>query len=155
MTPFTSSVLTVIIENSSLGVIHNLSAMNMFDIMDQLPIDKNLYRTVVPFVFFIIFLLIYKFHRIKYALGNKFMKNFTPQNSENKEFQLHFLFLGLIVLILELTFEFFKIRPKSMLVTNMTISFILIGIAYLSSKSDFVFRNIKKIFRVIFLLAFL
>ena len=155
MTPFTSSVLTVIIENSSLGVIHNLSAMNMFDIMDQLPIDKNLYRTVVPFVFFIIFLLIYKFHRIKYALGNKFMKNFTPQNSENKEFQLHFLFLGLIVLILELTFEFFKIRPKSMLVTNLTISFILIGIAYLSSKSDFVFRNIKKIFRVIFLLAFL
>lgn len=26
-------------------------AIKMFDIMDQLPIDKDLYRTVVPFVF--------------------------------------------------------------------------------------------------------
>ncbi len=133
----------------------NFSVIKMFDIMDQLPIDKDLYRTVIPFIFFIIFLLVYKFHKIKYTIGNKFIKNFASQTSENKEYQLHFLFLGAIILILELTFEFFKLRPKSMLFTNVSISLFLIFISYISSKSDFVFRNIKKIFRVIYFLAFI
>lgn len=131
------------------------SAIKMFDIIDQLPIDKDLYRTVVPFVFLIIFLLIYKFHRIKYTLGNKFIKDFSVQNSENKECQLYIFILGIIILILELTFEFFKLRPQSQLFTNLSISFLLIAVAYISTKSDFVFRNIKKIFRIIFIIAFL
>jgi PAS domain S-box-containing protein len=149
-----SFLLKIFTESIGISSSNNLSVIKMFDIMDQLPIDKNLYRTVVPFVFFIIFLLIYKFHKIKYAFGNKIIKNFNSQNSENKECQLHFLFLGIIVLILELTFEFFKLRPKSMLFTNVSISLFLIGIAYISTKSDFVFRNIKKIFRIVFILAF-
>jgi len=148
-------LLKTLSESIDLSVGNNLSVIKMFDIMDQLPIDKDLYRTVVPFIFFFIFLLIYKFHKIKYTLGNKFIKNFTPQNAENKECQLHFLFLGIIVLILELTFEFFKLRPESMLVTNVSISLVLIGIAYLSTKFDYIFRNIKKIFRVVFFLGFL
>lgn len=149
-----SFLLNIFTESIGYSGGSNLSVIKMFDIMDQLPIDKDLYRTVVPFVFLIIFLLIYKFHKIKYAVGNKFIKNFSSQNSENKECQLHFLFLGIIVLILELTFEFFKLRPKSMLFTNIGISLFLIGIAYISTKSDFVFRNIKKIFRIVFVLAF-
>lgn len=127
----------------------------MFDIMDQLPIDKDLYRTLIPFIFLIIFLLIYKFHKIKYTIGNKFIKNFASQNSEKKEYQLHFLFLGIIVLILEITFEFFKLRPKSMLLTNVSISLGLLAIAYSSSKSDYIFRNIKKIFQIVYCIAFL
>lgn len=142
-------------ESITLSVSENLSTIKMFDIMNQLPIDKNLYRTIVPFIFFIIFLLAYKFHKIKYSLGNKFTKDFTPENAENKECQLHFLFLGLIVLILELTFEFFKLRPKSMLVTNVSISLLLITIAYLSTQFEFVFQHIKKIFRIVFFLGFL
>ena len=133
----------------------NLTVVRMFDIIDQLPIDKNLYRAVLPFIFGIIFLMIYKFHRIKHRLGNKFIKNFSSQNTENKEYQLHILFLGIIVLTLELTFEFFKLRPKSMLFTNLSIALFLISIAYISTKSGFVFRNIKKIFRIIYVLAFL
>ncbi|MFA9193452.1 PAS domain S-box protein [Flavobacterium sp. FBOR7N2.3] len=155
MMPQFSSTFEAFANSMGFGGNTNFSAIKMFDIMDQLPIDKNLYRTIVPFVFFIIFLLIYKFHKIKYALGNKFIKDFTPQNSEHKEYQLHFLFLGLIVLILELTFEFFKLRPKSLLFTNLSISIVLIAIAYISTKSNFVFRNIKKIFRVVFCIAFL
>ncbi|HJR99946.1 MAG TPA: PAS domain S-box protein [Flavobacterium sp.] len=123
--------------------------------MDQLPIDKNLYRTVIPFIFLIIFLLVYKFHKIKSTIGSKFIKNFSSQYSENKEYQLHFFFIGAIVLILELTFEFFKLRPKSMFITNLSIASILIAISYISTKSKFVFRNIKKIFRVVYCLAFL
>ena len=130
-------------------------SFNMFDIMDQLPIDKNLYRTIIPFIFLMIFLLIYKFHKIKYTIGNKFIKNFNTRHTENKECQLHFLFLGIILFILECTFEYFKLRPKSMFVTNISISFFLIFIAYISTKSNFIFRNIKKIFQIIFCLAFL
>lgn len=155
MVPQYSFILKTIPNGIGFSGANTIAAIKMFDIIDQLPIDKDLYRTVVPFIFLGIFLLIYKFHKIKYTIGNKFVKNFTPQNSENKECQLHFLFLGLIVLILELTFEFFKLRPKSMLLTNVSISFFLIAIAYISTKSDFVFRNIKKIFRVVFFTAFL
>lgn len=134
---------------------NNFSSINMFEIMTQLPIDKDLYRTVIPFVFFIIFLLIYKFHKIKYTFGNKYVKNFNPENSEKKEYQLYFFFLGIIVLILELSFEYFKLRPQSMLVTNVCIALFLIIISYISTQSDFVFQNIKKIFRIVFFIAFL
>lgn len=147
-------LLKPFIESIGFSGSNNFSAINMFDIMDQLPIDKDLYRTIVPFVFLIIFLLIYKFHKIKYAFGNKYIKDFTSKHSENKECQLHFLFLGIIVLILELTFEFFKLRPESRLLPNVSISLSLIGIAYLSTKSNLVFRNLKKIFRIVFVLAF-
>ncbi|MEL1241059.1 PAS domain S-box protein [Flavobacterium flavipallidum] len=134
---------------------NNFSSIDMFEIMTHLPIDKNLYRTVIPFVFFIIFLLIYKFHKIKYAFGNKYIKNFNPENAEKKEYQLYFLFLGIIVLILELSFEYFKLRPESLLVTNVSIAFFLITVSYLSTKSKFIFENIKKIFRIVFFIAFL
>ncbi|WP_162174258.1 PAS domain S-box protein [Flavobacterium daejeonense] len=140
--------------NSVSGFI-NFYSINTFDIVDQLPIDKNLYRTVIPFIFLIIFLLIYKFHQIKYSFGNRFIKNFTPENSERKEYQLYFLFLGLIVLILEITFEYFNLRPKSMLITNVSIAFFLIFVSFISTKFDFVFQNIVKIFRVVFFVAFL
>ena len=66
----------------------NFYSINTFDIVDQLPIDKNLYRTVIPFIFLIIFLLIYKFHQIKYSFGNRFIKNFTPENSEKKQLEI-------------------------------------------------------------------
>ncbi len=147
-------IVLKMLTNSVSGFI-NFYSINTFDIVDQLPIDKNLYRTVIPFIFLIIFLLIYKFHQIKYSFGNRFIKNFTPENSERKEYQLYFLFLGLIVLILEITFEYFNLRPKSMLITNVSIAFFLIFVSFISTKFDFVFQNIVKIFRVVFFVAFL
>ena len=133
----------------------NFHAINMFDLFDQLTINKDIYRIVIPFVFLIVFLLIYKFHQIKYSVGNKFIKNFNSDDAERKEYQLYFLFLGLIVLILELSFEYFKVRPKSLLSINSVISSILMGIAYLSYKSKYIYQNIKKIFRVIYVIAFI
>ncbi|MEO8254091.1 MAG: PAS domain-containing protein, partial [Flavobacterium sp.] len=141
--------------NNVFSDVNQFLSLKMFDLIDQLPIDKNLYRSIVPFIFLVIFLLIYKFHRLKFAIRNKFIKNFTPQYSENKEYQLHIVFLGVIILVLELTFEFFRLRPKSMIFPNGGLSLLLIGIAYTSTKSKFVFYNIKKIFRIVFVLAFL
>lgn len=153
--PLFSFVLKAYISRIGFSGPNNLFSIKMFDILDQLPIDKNLYRTIIPFIFFAIFLLIYKFHKIKHSLGNKFIKNFTPENSENKETQLYFLFLGIILIILECTFEYFNLRPKSMLIRNLSIAFFLILIAYISTKSEFVYQNIKKIFRIAFCFAFL
>jgi PAS domain S-box-containing protein len=155
MTPQYNFILKALSDNIGFSGTNNFSAIKMFDILDQLPIDKDLYRTVIPFIFLGIFLFIYKFHKLKYTIGNKFIKNFTPENFEKKEYQLYFLFLAIIILILEITFEFFKIRPKSMLITNVSIALLLIIIAYISTKSKFVFQNIKKIFRVVFFIAFL
>lgn len=134
---------------------NNFHAINMFDLFDQLTINKDIYRIAIPFIFLIVFLLIYKFHQIKYSIGNKFIKNFNSDDAERKEYQLYFLFLGLIVLILELSFEYFKVRPKSLFSINSVISLILMGIAYLSYKSKYIYQNIKKIFRVVYVIAFI
>ena len=83
---------------------NNFHAINMFDLFDQLTINKDIYRIVIPFIFLIVFLLIYKFHQIKYSIGNKFIKNFNSDDAERKEYQLYFLFLGLIVLHIRIKF---------------------------------------------------
>ncbi|KDN53775.1 PAS domain S-box protein [Flavobacterium seoulense] len=155
MTPLYYYILKTFLTNTGFSGSTDISAIKMFDIIDQLPIDKTLYRTILPFIFLIIFLLVYKFIKIKYTLGNKFIEDLTPQNSEKKEYQLYFITLGIIILILELTFEYFKLRPQSQLFTNASIAIFLIATAYISTKSNFVFKNIKTIFRIIFLLAFL
>ena len=123
-------------------------------IVDSLTLNKNLFRTFLPIVYIFIFLLIFKFYKLNYNIKNNLVANFNEEKSTSKEFQLYFLFSGLILLILEITFEFFKLRPKSLFIPNSSIAVLLITIYFLSQKSKIVFKNIEKIFRIIFVLAF-
>jgi PAS domain S-box-containing protein len=129
--------------------------INSQQLVDNLSINKNLFRTFLPLVYIFIFLLIFKFYKINYNLKNNLVANFTKERSYTKEYQLYFLFVGLILLTLEITFEVFKLRPKSLFVTNTSIALVLISIYFLSLKSKRVYNNIQKIFKIIFVLAFL
>jgi PAS domain S-box-containing protein len=126
---------------------------NSYQLIEGLAINKISFQTIIPFIYFFIFLLIFRFHKIKYNLSNSFLKNYKEKNT-NYEYQLYFLYLGIILLILETTFEIFKVRPKSLFIPNIIIALLLLTIYLISRKSTFIFYNIQKIFRGIFILAF-
>ena len=123
-------------------------------LVDSLSLNKNLFRTFLPIVYIFIFLLIFKFYKINYNLKNNLVANFTKEKSSAKEYQLYFLFVGLILLTLEITFEVFKLRPKSLFVTNASIAILLISIYFVSLKSKRVYNNSQKIFKIILFLVY-
>ncbi|MBU0942422.1 MAG: PAS domain S-box protein [Bacteroidetes bacterium] len=124
-------------------------------LVDSLTFNKNLFRTFLPIIYIFIFSLIFKFFKINYNIKNNLVSNFTKEKSSSKEFQLYFLFTGLILLTLEITFEAFKLRPKSLFIPNTVIAVLLITIYFISLKSKLVFENIQKIFKIFFVTAFL
>lgn len=125
-----------------------------YQLIDEFSINQNLFSSIIPFVYFFIFLLVLKFYKVKYTLNNKFLENQLDEELKNKECQLYFLFIGVVILVLEATFEIFKVRPKSLFLNNSIIALLLLSIYFISRKSSFVFDNIKKIFRFIFLITF-
>ncbi|PRZ21697.1 PAS domain S-box protein [Flavobacterium granuli] len=125
-----------------------------YQLIDEFSISRNLFSSIIPFVYFFIFILVLKFYKIKYTINNQFVENHLDEKSKNKEYQLYFLLIGLIILVLEATFEIFNVRPKSLFLSNSTIAIVLISIYFISRKSSFVFDNIQKIFRFIFLIFF-
>ena len=110
-------------------------------LVDSLTFNKNLFRTFLPIIYVFIFSLIFKFFKINYNIKNNLVSNFTKEKSSSKEFQLYFLFTGLILLTLEITFEAFKLRPKSLFIPNTVIAVLLITIYFLSLKRLQDFRN--------------
>jgi PAS domain S-box-containing protein len=123
-------------------------------LIDNLMLDKSLFRSILPILYIFIFLLIFRFYKIKRQIKNKFIASYSKDKSTSKDFQLYFLFVGLILLTLEITFEVFKLRPKSLFIGNSLIAITLISVYLISLKSKLLFDNIQNIFRVIFLISF-
>jgi PAS domain S-box-containing protein len=118
-----------------------------------LTFDEDLFKTSIPFLFFLCFLLIYKKYKTKSKLYNNSLKYFTKE-SKNEEYQLYFLFLGITLLVLESTFEIFHIRPKSLFFENFMIALISIATYLISKKNAFVFNNLQLLFKASFVLWF-
>jgi len=122
--------------------------------IDQLIISNHLFGIVVPFLILFVFLLIYKFLKIKSALNNQYAEDYPKKESKNEEYQLYFLFLGILVPLIEITFEIFNVRPKSLLIINCSLGAFFLIIYFVSKKSSYVFRNIQHIFKVVFIISF-
>ncbi|MBP6551413.1 MAG: PAS domain S-box protein, partial [Flavobacterium sp.] len=114
-----------------------------------------MFEIAVPFLILLSFLLIYKFLKIKSGLNNKYAENYSKLDSKNKETQFYFLFLGIVLPLLETIFVFFEVRSKSLLVQNFVLGALLLSIYLISKKSSWVFQNIKTIFKTLFLIGFL
>jgi PAS domain S-box-containing protein len=118
-------------------------------------IDNNLkFWVIIPVFFIFVFLLVYNFLKIKSILNNTFIEKNYQKDSKNKEYQIYLLFLGIILPIIEISFEIFKLRPKSLLLTNGIIGLFLLIIYFISTKSIYVFRSIKHFFIIIYILYF-
>jgi PAS domain S-box-containing protein len=106
---------------------------------------------IIPILFIF---LGYEVYKIKATLKSKLLENGTETIYKNKEYQLYLLFLGIILPSIEIIFEIFKIRPKSLLIPNFSIGFFLVTLYLLSTTYAIVFKNIKAIFITLFLLYF-
>ncbi len=117
----------------------------------------NLFRINVLFYIFIpllILFLIFKISKIKTGLKTNVLEQTAKAITQKKEYQIYLLFLGIILPIIEITFEFLKIRPKSLLIINLSIGFILLLLYFISTKSKWFFAHIQQIFTTCFFLYF-
>ena len=106
------------------------------------------------FIPLLILFLIFKISQIKTGLKSNVLEQTAKAITLKKEYQLYLLFLGIILPIIEITFEFLKIRPKSLLVLNLSIGFILLLLYFLSTKSKWIFAHIQQVFTTCFFLYF-
>lgn len=147
------SLLLIIISRwNILFVLENLTDNHTLAI-HQFIVKNSLLEIISPFLILLTFLLVYKFLKIKSTLGDKYVESYSKLDSKNKENQFYFLFLGLIIPLLELIFVFFNVRSKSLLIQNFSLGAILLLVYFISRKSSFVFQNIQSIFKVIFIMA--
>ena len=107
----------------------------------------------IPIPILLIFIT-YEVYKIKTALKSRLLKSETEIVLKNKEYQLYLLFLGIILPLIEIVFEIYKIRPKSLLIPNCSIGLFLFILYLLSTKYPFFFKNIKTIFISLFLIYF-
>ncbi|HEY6143105.1 MAG TPA: PAS domain S-box protein [Flavobacterium sp.] len=127
---------------------------NHFLSLDQLIVSENLYGIAAPFLIIVSFLLIYKFLKFRAEITNKFIVDYPKEKSKNKETQLYFLFLGMTIPLLELTFSFFELRSKNVLIPNISLSVLFLLLYFISKKSTLLFQHIQNIFKTIFIISF-
>ncbi len=120
----------------------------------KLSINQQKTWFLIPMLITSATFLIYNFFKIKSKLKNKFIENTTIINTINKEYQLYLLFLGLIMIVIEVIFEIYNVRIHSALVLNISVGLFLIFIYTLSKKSTYVYQNIKPIFLSIYVLYY-
>ena len=93
--------------------------------------------------------LVYQFFRIKSKIGN-FIEKKREADTANNEYQLYTLFFGIAVILIEIINEIFKIRPKSLLVTNVSIGVFVLIIYVLTDKIKILRDKIQGIFIISF-----
>ncbi|MBS7254692.1 PAS domain S-box protein [Flavobacterium branchiicola] len=99
-------------------------------------------------------ILIYQFFKIKTRIGN-FIEKKRENDTINKEYKLYVLFFGIAIILIEIINEIFKIRPASLLTTNVSIGFFVLFIYLLTDKVKFLSESIQKNFIIGFFIYIL
>ncbi|MCC9066188.1 PAS domain S-box protein [Flavobacterium piscisymbiosum] len=89
--------------------------------------------------------LIHQFFKIKTSIGY-FIEKKLETETANREYQLYILFFGIAVIVIEIINELFKIRPKSLLITNVSIGFTVLVIYFITNKVKFLRDRVQPIF---------
>lgn len=82
----------------------------------------------------------------------KFVKEYSDVGLTNQQYKLYFLFLGISLPIIEILFELYSIRTKSLLYINSSIGILLLIVYFLSLKVKLIDKYIHKIFILFFIL---
>ena len=100
-------------------------------------------------------ILFYNLFNLNRKSNTKFINNLEESNLIKKEYQHYLLLFGILIPILEILFQIFKIRPESLLLLNFSCGLVFLSLYYISKKSSYFFNNIERIFIGIFLLYFI
>ena len=128
--------------------------LNHYFVIDRSFLSNNLFEIIMPLLIISAFLLVYKFLKLKSSINDRYLETKSKIDSKNKETQFYFLFLGIILPILEFLFVFFGVRSKDLLIQNVSLGIILLIIYFFSKKSTLVYQNIQLIFKVLFIIGF-
>ena len=97
-----------------------------------------------------------------YAIGKKLSSikfnikiNSSGLNTKEQQYDLYFLFLGIMLPIMELIYEIFEVRTHSLLFINSIVGGLFIGIYLLASVSKIVSKNLNYLFLICFTSYFL
>ncbi len=90
-------------------------------------------------------ILVYQFFKIKAKIGN-FIEKKKETETANNEYKLYVLFFGIAVILIEIINEIFKIRPKSLLLVNVSIGVGVLIIYVLTDKIKLFRDRIQFIF---------
>lgn len=123
-------------------------------LVQNLLIDITNRNSILIALFFIILLaIIYSNHKINSILKN--IDNLTSKELDKREYLLYLLFLGLALPFIEILFELFKVRPKSLLNYYFSVGVIFLLFFILSEKSKYLFNRIQTIFTGLFYIHFI
>ena len=142
-----NSFLTLLFSNFITG---NIPIFNGIFIAQN---DLKLLWIVIPVLLGLIILLGYNF--LKLQLKYSRTGDYTKIDSLDKEYQLYLLYLGIIIPSVEIIFEIFKVRTKSLLLTNIFIGLFFIALYFVTKKSERMLRNIQPFFVTIYILYFI
>lgn len=98
--------------------------------------------------------LVFNIIKIQSIINDKFEEKSSEADSINKEYQLYPLFIGMLLPIVEISFEIFNVRPKSLLIINCSIGLFFILLYFISKKIEFVFQRMRTIFMALFFIYF-
>ncbi|QDW22744.1 PAS domain S-box protein [Flavobacterium sp. KBS0721] len=90
-------------------------------------------------------ILVYQFFKIKSRIGY-FIEKKLETETANREYQLYILFFGIAIILIEIINELFKIRPKSLLVINVSIGFSILVIYFITSRIKFLRDRVQPLF---------
>lgn len=106
---------------------------------------------LLVFIFFLILLLCIYFSYRK--INNN--SDLRASDLLKSEFQLYLLLFGTFVIALELFFDYFQIRPKSLLYQNTVVALIILLTYFFSKKIPYFYKNSKTVFIAIFIFYFI
>ena len=110
------------------------------------------YNNLILIVILVVGLfLFYKILNNKNALINdKFKIKNSELTNSNLIFRTYCLYLGILLPYIEILIHLFKLRVDNLFIENLSLSFILILIYFITIKENLIFRNLKIICAVIF-----
>ena len=120
--------------------IENLFSLNFF--------YENKYKLFVISLLLglLLFIVTKKINNFKF----KIKANFSEFEHKEQQYNLYFLFLGVMLPVMELIYEIFKVRAQSLLLINCMVGIVFISIYLLASKTNL----ISKYLNVLFLICF-
>lgn len=134
---FNFSLPSSVCLSMSLGQVHHLFIM-----------ITNRNSILVALLLIIALAIAYSNHKINSILKN--IDNFTLKESDKREYQFYLLYLGLVLPFIEILFELFNVRPKSLLIYNFIVAFIFLLTFIISEKSKFLYNRLQAVFTFLF-----
>ncbi len=146
--------------STQIALLFNLKSKAIFALFLNIKTPFNIeffYKNSIQIIVVLLLISLLFYAIIKKLSNNKFniKTNSSGFDTNEQQYDLYFLFLGIMLPIMELIYEIFKVRAHSLLFINFIVGGIFIGIYLVASVSKTVSKNLNYIFLICFTSYFL